>query len=206
MTRKIIGLCGFINCGKSTVSNILVEEHGFTKISYADRLKDTVATMFDWDRDLVEGVTPESRIWRETPDEYWSNELGYPVTPRLIMQRVGTDCMRKGLDKQVWILFVKKTIMSNPNTNYVVSDIRFFNERNLVRSLGGEVWEIKRGLYPDWVNKAISDNRYETSWMIEHPDIHESEWRWLDYPSEFNRTILNDSDYQFLQNQINQFL
>ena len=202
MTRKIIGICGFIGCGKGTVGDILVEEYGFTKLSYADRLKDTAATMFGWDRDMIEGDTPESREWRETPEPFWSQELGYDVTPRLVMQRIGTDCMRKGFDNRVWTLFVKKTLLDNPNTDYVIPDVRFFNERDLVRDMSGQVWRVKRGNDPDWVASAISDNRYDTTWMDDYPDVHESEWRWLDYASEFDRVIPNDSGLKELQAEV----
>ena len=38
----IIGICGLIGSGKGTVADILVEQHNFTKISFADKLKDGV--------------------------------------------------------------------------------------------------------------------------------------------------------------------
>lgn len=202
MSRKIIGISGFISSGKGTVGNILAESYGFERVSYADRLKDVVATLFDWDRDLLAGDTPESRSWREQPDEWWTNELGYKFSPRNAMQRVGTDCMRKGLDDNVWVKIVKKQILENPETDFVIPDIRFFNERDLVKQLGGEVWRVKKGPDPAWIFKAINDNRYDTNWMSEHPEVHESEWRWIDEPTEFDRVILNDSGFQELKKQV----
>ena len=65
----IIGICGLIGSGKGTVADILVEEHKFEKISFADKLKDGVATVFNWDRSMLEGDTKESREWREKVDE-----------------------------------------------------------------------------------------------------------------------------------------
>ncbi len=202
MKRRIIGVCGFIGCGKGTVGDILVEDYGFTKLSYADRLKDTVSTLFGWDRGMVEGDTPDSREWRETPDPWWSQELGYDLTPRLVMQRVGTDCMRRGLDGQIWVLMVKQVLEQNPQTNYVIPDVRFYNERDLIRKMNGEVWRVKRGPDPEWVQKAISDNRYDTDWMRDYPEIHESEWRWLDYATEFEKTIPNDGDLSELKKHV----
>ena len=61
----IIGVCGLIGGGKGTVGDILVEQYDFKKLSFADKLKDAVAEMFDWDRALLEGITDESRNWRE---------------------------------------------------------------------------------------------------------------------------------------------
>ena len=71
----IIGICGLIGGGKGTVGDILVEHHNFEKLSFADKLKDAVAHMFDWDRALLEGITDESRKWREQQDDFWSKKL-----------------------------------------------------------------------------------------------------------------------------------
>ena len=67
----IVGICGLIGSGKGTVADILVEQ-GFTKVSFADKLKDGVSTIFGWDRSLLEGDTDESRDWREQADEFWT--------------------------------------------------------------------------------------------------------------------------------------
>ena len=92
----IIGICGLIGSGKDTIADYLVTNYNFKKLSFADKLKDSVATMFDWDRELLDGKTDESRAWREKEDAYWTKELGYSVTPRLVLQKFGTECMRDG--------------------------------------------------------------------------------------------------------------
>ena len=43
----LIGICGLIGSGKGTVADILVRDFKFKKISFADKLKDTVAHLFD---------------------------------------------------------------------------------------------------------------------------------------------------------------
>jgi hypothetical protein len=106
------------------------------------------------------------------------------------------------LAEEIWVLSVKRKLIDNPDTNYVIPDVRFFNERTMLRKLDGQVWRVKRGPDPDWVNKAISDNRYDTTWMDEHQSIHESEWRWLDYANEFDKTINNDSDLSGLKTAV----
>lgn len=190
----IIGICGLIGSGKGTVADILVDQ-GFKKVSFADKLKDGVSTIFGWDRAMLEGDTDESRQWREQPDDFWSNETKMEVTPRLVLQLFGTDCMRNGFDDGVWVSLLKKTILDNPG-NYVVPDVRFENEIAMLRDIGGEVWEVKRGADPEWMIQ------YETT-GIEPTNIHPSEWRWIKSLKDeviTNDRTLNDLKHQVLAN------
>ena len=187
----IIGICGLIGSGKGTVADILVD-HGFKKVSFADKLKDGVSTIFGWDRTLLEGDTDESRTWREQRDDFWSAETKMEVTPRLVLQLFGTDCMRNGFDDGVWVSLLKKTILENPG-NYVVPDVRFENEIAMLRDIGGEVWEVQRGHTPEWLIK------YEIT-GVEPVEIHPSEWRWI--KSRKDVVIENNSTLAELNRQV----
>jgi len=187
----IIGICGLIGSGKGTVADILVDQ-GFKKVSFADKLKDGVSTIFGWDRAMLEGDTDESRTWREQPDDFWSSETKMEVTPRLVLQLFGTDCMRNGFDDGVWVSLLKKTILENPG-NYVVPDVRFENEIAMLRDIGGEVWEVQRGRTPEWLIK------YEIT-GVEPSEIHPSEWRWI--KSRKDVVIENNSTLAELNRQV----
>ena len=79
----IIGVCGFIGCGKDTVADYLVNFHEYRRESFADSLKDSVAAVFGWDKIMLEGRTKESREWREQVDKWWAERLDMPtLTPR----------------------------------------------------------------------------------------------------------------------------
>ena len=147
----IIGICGLIGCGKGTVGDILVDDYGFTKLSFADKLKDGVATVFNWDRAMLEGDTVESREWRETQDDFWTRETGRTITPRLVLQEFGTDCMRHGFDDGIWVSLVKQELVKLSNKNFVIPDVRFPNEANMIKSIHGEVWRVRRGQDPVWM-------------------------------------------------------
>ena len=187
----IIGICGLIGSGKGTVGDILVEQ-GYKKVSFADKLKDGVATIFGWDRAMLEGDTDESRTWREQTDEFWSNETKMEVTPRLVLQLFGTDCLRNGFYDGVWVSLLKKHILDNPG-DYVIPDVRFRNEQNMIRELGGKVWQVKRGKDPEWFTRAIFDNNNtETSNLMNGFDIHESEYKWIDVNTRFDSILHNE--------------
>lgn len=193
----IIGICGLIGSGKGTVADHLVEEYNFQKISFADALKDATAQMFEWPRHLLEGDTVESRLWRETPDAFWTNELGYEVTPRFVLQKFGTECMRVGFYDGVWVSIVKRKILNSPDTNWVIPDTRFPNEIKMINSIKGQVWRVKRGEDPCWFKEYVEHN-------IEPTDIHSSEWSWA--KSNFDQVIDNDRDLEDLYKKVKEII
>jgi len=202
----IIGICGLIGSGKGTVADILVEQ-GFKKVSFADKLKDGVATVFGWDRSMLEGDTDESRTWREQPDEFWTAETGRTITPRLVLQEFGTDCMRDGFYDGVWVSLLKKELLQNPG-NYVIPDVRFSNEQNMIRDIGGQVWQVRRGNVPLWWETAINCNESNSSEELSNPmkvvfpEVHASEWKWARREEEFTVTIDNNSSIETLKHQV----
>ena len=208
----IIGICGLIGSGKGTVADILVDYHDFKKISFADKVKDGASAIFGWDRALLEGDTDRSRLWREKQDDFWTNETGIEITPRLVLQLLGTDCMRNGFYDGIWVSLVKKHMIENPHYNYVIPDVRFPNEMKMIRELGGEVWQVRRGELPDWWATAKSVNQnWETvseshTMNVVFPDVHQSEWRWVDEDENFNKILTNDTSLDALYSLVEQTL
>ena len=191
----IIGICGLIGSGKGTVADILVEHHNFEKLSFADKLKDGVSAVFGWDRQMLEGDNDDSRQWREEKDRFWSKETGKTITPRLILQLFGTDCMRNGYFDGIWVSLVKQKIIDNPDTNWVIPDVRFPNEVKMIQNAQGEVWQVRRGDLPVWfIDKR--DNG------VEPTDVHASEWAWIDRDESFEQIIQNDDSLEELLKKI----
>ena len=207
---KIIGICGSIGSGKGTVADILVK-NGYTKISFADRLKDGVASMFGWDRDLLEGNNTESREWREKPDNFWSKEIGKEITPRYVLQKVGTECMREGLWDNLWVSLVKQEIETNKDKNYVIPDVRFPNEIECIRKLGGQVILVERERPLYWATARNINQNWSTkgeyhSMNVVFPKVHESEWRWILEDWEYDKIISNQNTLENLTHQVQDLL
>ncbi len=193
----IIGICGLIGSGKDTIADHLVKDHNFVKISFADKLKDTVATLFDWDRTLLDGKTEQSRLWREQEDPFWSKELKKKVTPRYVLQVFGTECMRDGFYDGIWVSMLKKKVTENPDINWVIPDVRFENEVKVLNEIGGEVWWVKRGQLPMWFRMYQDIGQKPT-------DVHPSEWQWA--RSKFDKVFENDGTINALKNQVQDHL
>lgn len=191
--NMIIGISGLIGSGKGTVADILVEEHGFKKANFADSLKDAVSIMFGWPRHLLEGDTKESREWREEPDVFWSIEMRQEMTPRLALQLVGTEAMRRGFFEGIWVSSLKQKVLSDSKTNWVISDTRFPNEIQMIHDVGGKMIRVRRGEDPVWFRKLLLHNEIPI-------DVHESEWAWA--KSKFDFLIENDGSLEELKEKV----
>ena len=190
MQKKIVGVLGFIGSGKGTVGDYLVNQYGFKSASYAHSLKDAVASIFDWPRHLLEGDTAESRAWREVADLYWSNKMKKPITPRWVLQHVGTDVLRHHFEDNIWIWSLEKKL-AGYNHSTVVTDVRFPNEIKMLQNMNATLIWVRRNPEPQWADNALLD--IESVRAIS--SVHPSEYEWINvanYNMIWNNGTLDD--------------
>jgi len=210
---KIIGICGFMGSGKDTIADYLVNNHEYRRESFANSLKDTVASMFNWDRDMLEGRSKSSREWREQVDAWWADRLGIPnLTPRWVLQYFGTDVVRQQFHDDMWIASLENRLAKSTD-DIVITDCRFPNELKAIRQAGGMVIRVKRGPEPEWYEFAEQYNKgpkQNIGWalskgrLIEEYKVHPSEYSWVG--QEFDTILENDSSLDDLYDQIEIFL
>ncbi len=137
----LIGLSGRIGCGKDTAADILCRRFPcYERRTIAGTLRQVVHALT--------GVSPqqsESRAGKALP-------TAYGCTVATLLQRVGVG-LRATLGDNVWLTALLGADSHQPSAEYalacangrgwIVSDVRFPNEADRVRALGGLVVRIE---------------------------------------------------------------
>jgi len=145
----LIGLCGCKQVGKDTAAQWLVEEQGYTRLAFADKLKEAVANLFNLTIQEIDILkTTGGRVVVDddvTPLLYTSYSL------RVFLQRFGTEMGRNTFGRHFWIgQWLDAFQMIDHDTPVVVTDVRFENEARQIKIEGGFIIQIVRpGYNPD---------------------------------------------------------
>lgn len=206
MKNKIVGITGLCydkynqNCimgaGKDEVSQYL-KSKGFTSIALADPIKRFAMNTWGFSKEQLWGASNLRNLV----------DKRYNLSVRDVLQQIGTDIARK-LDKDVWARYtinIAKKLNNNYFTRYkpeiglytsfpkfrkgvIISDLRFCNEFDFIKSNGGTMLRVIRNI--DKVPE-ISD--------------HESERDILSIPTnEFDIVIENNGTIEDLHKKINE--
>ena len=203
---KIIAISGFIGSGKDTVAEYLVNKKDYCRESFASSLKDAVAAVFGWDRELLEGNTSESRAWREQVDVWWAHRLDIPhLTPRWVLQYWGTEVCRHGFHDDIWVASLEKKLQQS-HRDVVISDARFPNEFAMLKKLQAITIWIKRHPFPDWYYDAVMANQgnTESQQKLQSCNVHTSETSWVGH--DFDYEIENNFTLSYLYRRIDNLL
>jgi hypothetical protein len=133
MKTKLIGLTGKARSGKDTVALMLASRHNFMRMAFADPLKEGVAAMFNWPVELT-----HTQEGKEMLSPTWG------ITVRQALQDVGT-LMREKFGADFWIKRWQLEYAAIMNdAHVVVSDVRYENEAEMIRAMGGTIIHIQR--------------------------------------------------------------
>lgn len=157
----LIGFTGAAGAGKDTAGTVLAM-HGYRTLAFADALRVDVSQA--WLIDMSTLTRPETKehpisslaIGRciYEPFLQWARaqglDLRVPRSPRWIMQRWGTE-FRRARHPDYWVERVRQRIarLHEQGIRHIaITDVRFPNEAELVRLLGGYVVRIVRPELP----------------------------------------------------------
>lgn len=192
-TRKpIIGIRGKARAGKDAIAEHLQERYNIERIALADTLKAVAQITFDLTQEQLFG----------NKKEVIDDRIG--ISPREILQRMG--CFFRELQEDFWVEKLHTLILSSSpdfdmyntrtiikavpnmfNKGFSVPDIRFPNEVEYIKDVGGFTIEVIR---PDQEE-------------IEH-NTHISETAINDIPSDY--TIINDGTLEELYIKVDDIL
>lgn len=173
----LFGILGKKGAGKDTVSDYLVAKYGFRKRAIAAELKKIMRHLFHFKNNQLHGEL------KEVVDDNWD------ITPRHGMQFVGTlvrehfGRLVKGVDKNFWLVNLEMWLNKCKNEHVILSDCRYQNEVDFVKSHKGIVIKIVRNK-----NDEIKDT-------------HESE-QGVDFVKKHDILIENNGSLQELYKKI----
>ena len=132
----LIGISGKIGAGKDECGIYLADNFGFKVVKFATLIKEISAKMTN---------TPYSDHVSHRGKEKNLPEWG--MTIREFQQKLGTDAVRNGLHQDAWVI----ALLSNFNKDtdrWVVTDVRFNNQANKIKELGGKIVRVNREANP----------------------------------------------------------
>ncbi|MBU2765800.1 hypothetical protein HAP94_06220 [Acidithiobacillus ferrivorans] len=179
----IIGLTGAADSGKDSVADILIAEHGFQRIAFADCLYEEVSTAFNVPVEFLKNrETKEKRSFRLSLGHCMDGDFarvvreirhggnrpighsGIPYPPRQILQWWGdyrrAQCESYLIDK------VRDRLITAPGMDWAIVGVRAQNEADLVWEFGGQLGLVLRpGVEP------VANHDSEEFWETCRPDI-----------------------------------
>ena len=155
----VVGLGYRMRVGKDSVADVLVRRYGFVRRGFADALKDEVLDRLP--RTL--GAYLEHTMFLEdTADRRRRLVYGFkPPLVRALLQEYGTE-VRRADDPRYWVKKVAGWVEDCRPQRLVVPDVRFRNEIEFVRALGGRYVRVDRpGVEPAALDTHASESELD---------------------------------------------
>lgn len=142
----IIGLSGYARSGKDEVAKILVNKYGYTRVAFADSIRDFLLR--------VNPILENGKRLNESVKEFGWDITKSQTETRRLMQETGVVA-REMFSEDFWIAQALKKIGFQDRV--VISDVRFKNEMYAIRQLEGKTFRVIRtGVGP--INSHVSEN------------------------------------------------
>ena len=138
-TFSLVGFTGELGAGKDEAGRAVSMHLGHARFAFGDALKRMLQQGLGLTHEQVHG----SQQQKAEPID-WLDGL---VTPRRMMQTLGTEWGRDLIHPDLWVLALRReleTHLINRRLNAVVTDVRFENEASMIRELGGVIIHVRR--------------------------------------------------------------
>jgi len=132
---KLIAICGLPGSGKDHFANQLIEGGGWSRIAFAGPLKRGLSAMFD-----IPMADIENPVIKNEPNYKFGKSIRY------MAQTLGTEWARNLIAENVWLQIAKESIehQMGHGQNVVITDLRFPNEVDMIKKMGGKIVKVIR--------------------------------------------------------------
>lgn len=166
---KIVGISGKKQSGKDTFAKYLIDNLGYTKVSFAEPLKKCLYILNPW---VVADDGFTTFRYQTIIDNYGEDVAKEKFKEvRRLQQNFGTEVVRDNFGKDFWLDLAFRKIEQLGLEKVVITDVRFPNETLAIDREMGRLIKIK-------------SNR------LQHNDKHASEQDLPDY--HFDRIVENN--------------
>lgn len=145
MNQSLIGITGYKRSGKDTAGEYFIKQ-GYIKYAFAGPLKKACKEIFMFTEEQTEGDD------KEEYDDRWN------ISARKVFQRFGTEIFRERLSEfypemenikqNFWTyrfkIWYHNQLNINKDVKIVVTDVRFDNEVEIIKELGGIIIKVER--------------------------------------------------------------
>jgi hypothetical protein len=166
--------------GKTFAANVLTQ-YGYRSMSFAEPIKRMAAEFI-----MSFGYTKDQAlrfVWADKEKEI----AEIKTTARHILQTLGTEWGRKCISNEIWtecMMYRIASCLRDKDCSIVIDDVRFVNEAETIKGMGGEMWMIIR---PSATNSTK----------------HESEGG-LDKWEHFDHVIINDGTIADMRKKVDE--
>lgn len=144
----IIGVTGGIGEGKDTFADIFIKHVPYFKNrKFADEVKRLVSFILGCEKEDF-----ENREFKETAlGDEWDN-----ITPRELLKSFA-EFSKLYINKDIWVESL--LVEYSKDSDWVISDLRFENEFNAIKSHGGINILVRRGMtIKEWIKSDLFDD------------------------------------------------
>lgn len=184
-TGRVVGLTGYAGAGKDAAAAGLVAE-GWTRQAFADPVR-SMALAID---PLIQGASHIDSLSWFVKQGGWDTAKRIPDVRRFL-QRLGTDGVRVHLGADAWVQAFE--LARDRRANTVAPDVRFPNEADHIRRMGGIVIRIDRPSVGP-VNGHVSENvdsLQVDATVVNDRSVDELRWRVAELVDRHYGTKLN---------------
>lgn len=166
----LIGLGHQAEVGKDTAAEVLVREHGYRRIGFADKLKEfALAINPDLYPSVASNVRANEGVLRTLVARYgWDEAKSRYPKVRTYLQVLGVAA-REAFGEGFWVgqaLDSLVPLIDHDEINIVISDVRFVSEAMQIKQLGGVVVKVIRPGHGA-VNDHISEHELD-DWEFDY--------------------------------------